>query len=105
MRTCAVILSGLLLFTGCGEPRRPKNVPEGSFWVGPRKIGIFVQFGEPAGTGWHVTIYDAHTGGVKVQGIYLLQGFARAEFVKEDFAGWDGRNILLADGGRLVPKP
>ena len=105
MRTCALILPALMLFTACGEPRRPKQVPEGSFWVGPRKTGIFVKFGEPVGIGWNVTIYDAHSGAVKVQGVYVLQGFARAEFVKEDFAKWDGRNILLTDGGRLVPKP
>jgi len=101
----ALILCTLVLMTSCGEPGKPKGVPADSFWVGPRKTGVFVKFGQPVGAGWRLTIYDRRSGAVKAEGVYLLLGTARAEFEKADFASWDGRNILLTDGGRLVPKP
>jgi hypothetical protein len=101
----ALFLCSLVLLTACGEPHKPKGVPADSFWIGPRKTGVFVKVGQPVGAGWHLTIYDRKRGTVKAEGTYLLLGPARAEFMKEDFAGWDGQNILLTDGGRLVPKP
>ena len=34
----------------------------------------------------------------------IHHGAARPAFRQEDFAGWDGKAVLLKDGGVLVPK-
>lgn len=107
MRTSATILLTLgLVLAGCTkEPSKPKTVPAEAFWVGPKKTGVFLQVGKPVGIGWEMTLFDPRTGAVKGKGVYLLQGFGRAEIRKQDVASWDGHEFLLTDGGKLVPRP
>jgi hypothetical protein len=106
MRTTVIPLTICLVLVACNrEPPHPKAVPQEAFWVGPPKTGVFLQVGSPVGIGWNMTLYDPKTGAVRAKGVYILQGFARAEIGKEDVASWDGREFLLKDGGRLVPRP
>ena len=95
-----------LVLVACNrEPSPPKGVPPEAFWVGPSKTGVFLQVGTPVGIGWNMTLNDPKTGAVRSKGVFLLQGFGRAEITKEEVASWDGHEFLLKDGGRLVPRP
>jgi len=107
MRTRALIpLTICLAMVACNrEPAHPAGVPPEAFWVGPSKTGVFLQVGTPVGIGWNMTLYDRKTGAVKSKGVYLLQGFGRAEITQEEVASYDGQVFLLKDGGRLVPRP
>jgi hypothetical protein len=106
MRTRTLFpLTICLALVACNrEPPHPKGVPAEAFWVGPPKTGVFLQVGSPVDTGWNMTLYDRKTGQVKIKGVYLLQGFGRAEITQEDVDSWDGHQFLLKDGGRLVPR-
>ena len=106
MRTTVITLTICLALCSCNrEPARPKVVPAEAFWVGPPKTGVFLQVGSPVGIGWNMTLYDPKTGAVRTKGVYQLHGFGRAEITKAEVASWDGREFLLKDGGRLVPRP
>jgi hypothetical protein len=64
-----------------------------------------VVIGVPDHEGWQVKVYDDHNGALLTQGLFVIHhGSARPAFHQEDFAGWDGRAVLLADGGVLEPK-
>lgn len=105
----APILAGVLalVLMGCGPriPPRPAGVPEGAFWAGDSKSGVFVVFVMPDHDGWQVKLFDDRSGAIVGQGLYVLHyGMGRSAFQQEDFAGWDGRAVHLTGGGLLEPK-
>lgn len=93
----------LTVVVGCGAPSRPAGVPEGAFWAGKRKDGVFVFIGARDGLGWQVKIYD-RKGALKAQGPYVLRGMARAEIVPAEVLSYDGEALHLADGTLLIPR-
>jgi hypothetical protein len=101
----AIALALCLLACGPNIPNKPAGVPEQAFWAEGAKGGAFVAIGVPDHEGWQVKIYDDHSGAVLAQGLYVIHhGSARPSFHQEDFAGWDGKQVLLKDGGVLAPK-
>lgn len=97
--------AALALCPGCSKvPRKPASVPAEAFWVGPKAQGAFVQVGSKELFGWNLKVYDRN-GALLKEGFFRLEGFARAELVPDELVGWDGKAVLLADGGRLVAKP
>lgn len=98
---CASILT---LLIACGAPPKPQGVPPEAFFVGKRRDGVFVTVGAPHATGWILKIHDRN-GRLLKEGPFVLKGYARGEILPSDVVAWDGQALLLADGGRLVPRP
>lgn len=92
------------LLTACGAPPKPQGVPAEAFFAGKRKDGVFVTIGDPYGTGWIVKIHD-RKGTLIKEGPFALKGMGRGEIRPEEVVRWDGTQLLLADGSRLVPRP
>lgn len=102
MRMPVIALCAALL-VGCGAPSRPANVPEGAFWAGKRRDGVFVLIGARDGLGWQVKLYD-RKGNLKAEGPYVLRGMAKAEIVPEEVVSFDGEALHMADGTLLIPR-
>lgn len=101
-----LLMAGVLMLAfmvGCGVPSRPSGVPEGAFWAGKRRDGVFVLIGPRDGLGWQVKLYD-RKGALKAQGAYVLRGMAKAEIVPEEVLSYDGEALHLADGTLLIPR-
>ncbi|HLO68881.1 MAG TPA: hypothetical protein VK188_17790 [Holophaga sp.] len=101
------VCAAVLALAACGPhiPPRPAGVPADTFWAGDSKGGVFVAIGVPDHEGWQVKLYDDRSGAVVGQGLYVIhRGIARPSFKQEDFAGWDGKAVLLTGGGVLEPK-
>ena len=93
----------LVLLAACGAPSRPQGVPAEAFFVGKRRGGVFVIVGAPHATGWFLKIYD-RKGTLIKEGPFALKGYARGEILPEEVVGWNGTELALADGSRLVPR-
>ena len=107
MKIQTVVIALVLSLTACGPsiPKKPAGVPEQAFWAGDGKGGAFVDIGVPDHEGWQVKVFDDHSGALLAQGLFVIHGgAARPSWHQEDFAGWDGKAVLLKDGGVLVPK-
>ena len=95
------------LIVGCGSmPPRPDTVPAGAFWVGGSDGGVFVQLAkEPSDPDqvYRAKIYY-EKGELWYEGTLTLEppngppvDIANAEA----FSGWDGTQLILADGRTL----
>ena len=107
MRIQTLAIALVLALTACGPsiPKKPAGVPEQAFWAGDGKGGAFVEIGVPDHEGWQVKVFDDHSGALLTQGIFVIHGSAaRPSFHQEDFAGWNGRAVLLTGGGVLEPR-
>lgn len=94
----------LALLSACGAPAKPQGVPAEAFFVGKRRSGVFVTIGDPHPTGWVLKIHDRRGALIK-EGPFALKGYARGEILPDEVVGWDGKELTLADGSRLVPRP
>lgn len=94
----------LALLSACGAPPKPQGVPAEAFFVGKRRDGVFVTIGEPVATGWKVKIHD-RAGVLLKEGPFALKGYARGEILPKEVVAWNGTELVLADGSRLVPRP
>jgi hypothetical protein len=107
MNARMLALVPVLALVACGPsiPKKPAGVSAEAFWAGDAKGGVFVTIGVPDHEGWQVTLQDDRSGAVVGKGLYVIRrGVGRPSFHQEDFAGWDGRAVLLTGGGVLEPK-
>ncbi len=95
----------LLLLIAChGEvqaPERPATVPPDAVWVGGPEAGAFLRVRPAGATEWQVELYHDATGAPLESGRFSLKGAPLDEVKALDATGWDGRKILLRNGGWL----
>ena len=83
---------------------RPHDVPPTAVWAGGPDGGAYFNC-STGGTANQCTIWSDSTGDVVNSGRFTLENKNRGATSAElQFHGTDGRNILLADGLRLVPS-
>ena len=82
-------------------PNRPANVPEDARWVGTLKEGCFLKIGNREFSGWQMEGWDKD-GNLVVEGIWELDGIARARIQPEEITKFDGSVFHLDDGARIT---
>jgi len=82
-------------------PSRPANVPKDAAWVGTRDEGCFLKIGESEFMGWRMEGWD-RGGALVVEGIWELDGIARAEINMKEITRFDGRTFYMADGATIA---
>ena len=103
MRTLRA-LPVLLLIACHGEvqaPERPATVPPDAVWVGGSEAGAFLRIRPAGATEWQVELFNDATGAPLESGRFSLKGAPLDEVKAQDATGWDGRKILLRNGGWL----
>jgi hypothetical protein len=90
----------MLLAIGC-LPKPPANVPEGAVWVGSGKEGCFLKIGERVPSGWHMEGWDK-SGAQILDGIWELEGIARAQINTKKITKFDGNTFYLEDGAKIT---
>jgi hypothetical protein len=83
------------------SPNRPSGVPEDARWVGSSKEGCFLKIGERGFFGWHMEGWDK-SGKLVVEGVWELDGIARANIQLKDIVRFDGQTFYLDDGAKIV---
>lgn len=81
-------------------PSRPRNVPEDATWVGSNKEGCFLKIGKREFAGWHFEGWDKE-GKQIVDGIWELDGIARANISLKSITRFDGQVFYLEDGAKI----
>lgn len=82
-------------------PSRPANVPEDAPWVGGRGEGCFLKIGEREFKGWRMEGWDKE--GVQiVEGIWELDGIARAKINTKEITRFDGQTFYMEDGAKIT---
>jgi hypothetical protein len=82
-------------------PSRPSGVPEDAHWVGSAKEGCFLKIGEREFAGWHMEGWDKN-GKLVVEGIWELDGIARANVQPKEIVRFDGQTFFLDDGAKIT---
>jgi len=82
-------------------PSRPANVPEDAPWVGTRSKGCFLKIGEREFKGWHMEGWDKN-GTQIVEGIWELDGIARANINTKEITKFDGQTFYMQDGAKIT---
>ncbi|MCL1907808.1 MAG: hypothetical protein FWG12_00385 [Holophagaceae bacterium] len=82
-------------------PSRPTVVPEDATWVGSRKEGCFLKIGKREFRGWHFEGWDKE-GKQIVDGIWELDGIARATISFKSIIKFDGQVFYLDDGAKIT---
>lgn len=98
------VLPVLLLIACHGEvqaPERPATVPPDAVWVGGAEAGAFLRIRPAGATEWQVELFNDATGAPLESGRFLLKGAPLDEVKAQDATGWDGKKILLRNGGWL----
>lgn len=94
----------LLLIACHGEvqaPERPATVPPDAVWVGGSEAGAFLRIRPVGATEWQVELFNEATGAPLESGRFILRGAPLDEVKPQDATGWDGKKILLRNGGWL----
>jgi hypothetical protein len=101
------------LVWGCtqngSEPARPAGLPSDAFWLGGPEGGVFVSLKrheERGSTSYSGAVYHPD-GSVWYKGSFVLEpasGKPVDPSDRQQFAGWDGTQLLLEDGRALVAK-
>jgi len=95
-----VVATMLLVAVAC-LPSRPANVPKDANWVGTRGEGCFLKIGDREITGWHMEGWDKD-GKQVVEGIWELDGIARASIDTKEITRFDGKTFYMADGATIA---
>jgi hypothetical protein len=82
---------------------RPANVPKDAPWVGTKDEGCFLKIGDRVFAGWHMEGWDKG-GTLVVEGIWELDGMARAEIHTKEITRFDGRTFFMADGATITKQ-
>jgi hypothetical protein len=90
-----------LVFAVACLPSRPAGVPEDAQWAGTRSQGCFLIVGKREFSGWHMEGWDKD-GNKIVEGIWELDGIARAKIRHEDIVKFDGQTFYMDDGGKIA---
>jgi hypothetical protein len=91
-----VILAGV----AC-QPNRPATVPQDAPWVGSNKEGCFLKIGKRVFEGWHMEGWDKD-GNRILDGIWELDGIARATIQPKEITRFDGEVFYLEDGAKII---
>ena len=90
-----------LIFAVACLPSRPAGVPEDAQWAGTRSQGCFLLVGIREFRGWHMEGWDKD-GNKIVDGIWELDGIARAKIHHKDIVKFDGQTFYMDDGGKIA---
>jgi hypothetical protein len=93
----------VLLFAVACLPSRPAGVPEDAQWAGTRSQGCFLKVGKREFSGWHFEGWDKE-GNQIVDGIWELDGIARARIYHKDVIKFDGQTFFMDDGGKITKQ-
>jgi hypothetical protein len=94
--------AALVMFTALAcSPNRPSNVPEDARWVGSSKEGCFLKIGERVFAGWYLEGWDKD-GKLVVEGVWELDGIARAAIQLKEIVRFDGQTFYLDDGAKIT---
>jgi hypothetical protein len=90
-----------ILAVACNPtPNRPVAVPENAVWVGSSKEGCFLVIGKREFLGWNLEGWDKD-GNKVVEGIWELEGIARAVIQPQEIVKFDGQTFHLDDGAKV----
>ena len=85
------------------SPNRPANVPDGATWVGSGTEGCFLKIGEREILGWQMEGWG-RDGTQVVEGIWDLDGIARARINIKEITRFDGEMFYLVDGAKIYKQ-
>lgn len=90
---------------GATAPPRPPGIPAGGVWLGGPYDGAFVVIAPDAARGgvFHVEAYYDYSGELWYSGPFVLDPPGPGPVDAADLVDWDGTDLSLADGRRLVP--
>jgi hypothetical protein len=83
------------------SPSRPDNVPLDAPWVGSNSEGCFLKIGERVFKGWHMKGWDKK-GNMIVEGVWELDGIARAVINTKEITRFDGATFYMEDGAKIT---
>lgn len=110
VRNCVVPVLVLVAFAGsaCRESRpiRPLKVPQEAVWIGGADGGVFVRLRTvPESHTVHADVYTDYTGDILYSGPLAMDPVGGSWPALNDasiYSFWDGENLYLKDGRRLV---
>jgi hypothetical protein len=95
-------VAALIMFAAIAcSPSRPSGVPEDARWAGSAKEGCFLKVGERVVAGWHLEGWDKG-GKLVVDGVWELDGIARASIQLKEIVRFDGQTFYLDDGAKIT---
>ena len=99
---CQRSLAALIIYVAVAcSPSHPANVPQDAQWVGSAKEGCFLKIGKREFRGWHMEGWDKN-GKQVVDGIWELDGIARATIQPKEIVRFDGHVFYLDDGAKIT---
>ena len=102
LRPAAALI--LITAVACSPaPRRPAGVPEDAVWVGSASEGCFLKIGQREFAGWHMEGWDRE-GKQVVEGIWDLEGIARAAIQPKEIIRFDGQTFHMDDGATITRR-
>ncbi|MDR2697201.1 MAG: hypothetical protein LBB40_01850 [Holophagales bacterium] len=95
-------VAALLIFAAVAcSPDRPANVPQDAPWVGTAKEGCYLKVGKREFRGWHMEGWNKN-GDQILDGIWELDGIARAVIQPKEIKRFDGQVFYLDDGAKIT---
>lgn len=91
-----IIIATLACSPKPSGPQRPASVPFDSVWVGSATEGCFLKIGKRVFKGWPMEGWDKD-GAQVVEGVWELEGIARAEIKPAEITRFDGTAFYLGD--------
>jgi hypothetical protein len=84
-------------------PSRPANVPKDAPWVGTREEGCFLRIGDREFKGWKMEGWDKN-GTLIIEGLWELDGIARARINTDEITRFDGHTLYMTDGAVIAKQ-